>query len=288
MSATAGTLDAAGGTSGARWGMDGAAWRAAWQSYAAFAVLVAAIDTVNVFSTVQDRAAMGHPVSIVEPVIWEASSGIGFLLFAPIVYIAARVAPPRPGGWRRFLLIHPPASVLFSAAHILCMGLVRVAVYALAGDHYGGRLFNFLYEYRKDIPAYIILAGLFWITRELQRRSPSPAPAGAMFDIRDGARIIRSPVCDIVAVCSAGNYVEVVLADGRRPLMRSTLASVEAALGPHGFLRTHRSWLINEARVRELIPAGSGDFVVTLEGGAQAPLSRRFQGALQALRSTPA
>ncbi|HEY5410336.1 MAG TPA: LytTR family DNA-binding domain-containing protein [Caulobacteraceae bacterium] len=285
MGAPAGTFGAAGGTTGAWMGMDGVAWRAALKAYAAFALLVAVIDTENVFSAVRDRAAMGHPIAWIEPAIWESSSGISFLIFAPVAYIAARLAPLRPAGWPKFALIHALASVVFSSLHILGMGLIRIGAYAVGGSRYHGRLFDFVYEYRKDIPAYIILVGLVWLLRELeQRRVPPAQPAGPTFDIKDGVRVIRAPVQNIVAVSSAGNYIEVVLADGRRPLMRSTLAAAGAALEPHGFVRTHRSWLVNAARVRELTAVGSGDFVLRLEGGAEAPLSRRFRTALERLR----
>lgn len=285
MGAPAGTFGAGGGTAGAWAVMDGVAWRAALKAYAAFALLVAVIDTENVFSALRDRAAMGHPIWWVEPAIWEASSGIAFLIFAPVAYVAARLAPPRSGGWLKFALVHPPASVIFSSLHILGMGLIRIGVYELGGVHYRGRLFDFVYEYRKDIPAYIIFVGLVWLLRDLEQRKARPAPkTGPTFDIKDGGRVIRAPVDEILAVSSAGNYVEVVLADGRRPLMRFTLTAAEAALGPHGFVRTHRSWLVNAGRVRELIAVGSGDFTLRLDGGAEAPLSRRFPEALQWLR----
>jgi hypothetical protein len=287
MSASTGIADAAGGTTGARTVMDGADWRAAFKAYAAFALLILFNDMANVFSAVRDRAALGHPIAIIEPTIWEASSAIGFLMFWPIVYLAARLAPPRAGGWLRFVLIHPVASVLFSALHILTMSLIRFGVYELAGSRYRGRLFDFVYEYRKDITTYMIIAGLVWLFRALERRPAQPPRSESpILDIKDGTRLIRSPVADIVAVSSAGNYVEVILADGRRPLMRSTLAAAAAELETHGFARIHRSWLVNAARVRELTAAGSGDFVVTLDGGVQAPLSRRFPSALQSLRST--
>jgi len=286
MSASAGTADAAGGTTGARMVMDGADRRAALKAYAAFALLILVNNTANVFSAMRDRAAMGHPIAMVEPAIWEASSAFGFLAFAPVVYLAARLAPPRAGGWLRFVLVHPPASALFSALHILTMSLTRFGVYALAGGQYRGRLFDFVYEYRKDIPAYIIIVGLIWMFRALERlAAQAQGQDSPSLDIKDGPRLIRSPIADIVAVSSAGNYVEVVLADGRRPLMRSTLVATEAKLAPHGFLRTHRSWLVNPARVRELTAAGSGDFIVRLDGGAEVPLSRRFRDTLERLRS---
>ena len=70
--------------------------------------------------------------------------------------------------------------------------------------------------------------------------------------------------------------------------MRAPLSQVEAALTPHGFVRTHRSWLVNAARVRALQPAGSGDFRVALDGNLCAPLSRRFPEALARLRGSSA
>jgi DNA-binding LytR/AlgR family response regulator len=84
-------------------------------------------------------------------------------------------------------------------------------------------------------------------------------------------------------VTSAGNYVEFVLADGRRLLMRSPLSALEEELQPRGFLRTHRSWIVNASRMTALKPEGSGDYTVELEG-VHAPLSRRFPEALAKLR----
>jgi DNA-binding LytR/AlgR family response regulator len=89
---------------------------------------------------------------------------------------------------------------------------------------------------------------------------------------------------NILAVRSAGNYVEFILTDDRRPLMRSSLAAIQQALATHGFVRTHKSWLVNEARVAGLRPEGSGDYTIEL-GALEAPLSRRFPEALAALRA---
>jgi DNA-binding LytR/AlgR family response regulator len=105
----------------------------------------------------------------------------------------------------------------------------------------------------------------------------------ASFDIRDGARLVRVPVSEILAVRSAGNYAEFLLADGRRPLMRSSLGALETGMAEHGFLRTHRSWLVNPSRVTGLRPEGSGDYAIEL-GAVEAPLSRRFPQALSTLR----
>jgi DNA-binding LytR/AlgR family response regulator len=79
--------------------------------------------------------------------------------------------------------------------------------------------------------------------------------------------------------------VEFVLADGRKPLMRAPLSEVETALAPAGFLRTHRSWVVNPAHMQALTPTGSGDFSLDLGRGVIAPVSRRHRQALARLRS---
>ena len=96
--------------------------------------------------------------------------------------------------------------------------------------------------------------------------------------------MVRTQLSDILAVRSAGNYAEFLLSDGRRPLMRTSLGGLQGRLGPQGFVRTHRSWLVNAARVTGLRPEGSGDYAVEL-GAVEVPLSRRFREALEALRA---
>jgi hypothetical protein len=269
--------------SGALGGMDGAAWRAVRRAYAAVAALILCFDLVDVFTILHDRAVAGRPLPWWEPALWEGSSGVAMLTATPIVYLALRLAPPRPS-WIRFTLVHGPATLLFSLVHVGLMVAIRMAVYAAAGGRYATGPGQFPYEFRKDVIAYAVAALLFWAFTEIQARRRAPDTAPADFDIIEGSKVIRTRPGEILAVSSAGNYVEFLLADGRRPLMRTTLAAVEAVLGPSGFVRTHRSWLINPGRVRELEPAGSGDFTVRLDGGLEAPLSRRFPEALRRLR----
>ena len=75
-----------------------------------------------------------------------------------------------------------------------------------------------------------------------------------------------------------------MLLDHRRPLARLSLSAAQRELGD-GFVRTHRSWAINAAHVRELRSVGAGDYEVELASGIKAPLSRRFPEALERLRA---
>lgn len=270
------------GTGGARGVTNGE--RLAW---AIGAVAILAVTTVNVFSELYEKPELDWW----EPAIWEYSSAIAAigLLFVPL--LAFRLAPLGRSPWVRFLTVHAVASVLFSVSHVVLFVGLRQLAYALGGERYpfDWSLGEFLYEYRKDLLGYTAGVLILWLLPVvLARRAPAPdaRPASdpALYDIRDGARLLRVPPGDILAATSAGNYVEFALADGRKPLARATLASVEADLAPHGVLRVHRSWLVNAARVRTVTPDGSGDHTLELEGGLVVPLSRRFPRALERLR----
>ena len=224
-----------------------------------------------------------------EPWLWEGTSMGALLLLLWIPWLTIGLAQPDDivaEGWRpkaAFLVVHAVGLLAYSALHVLGFIWLRDIGYRLIE---GGRYFfgdRFISELRKDLLSYALFVFVFWVTGYLRGRRDEPVRP-VSFDIRDGARIIRTSLSDIVAVSSAGNYVEFWLTDGRRPLMRATLAAIEVELGAFGFVRAHRSWLVNAGRVTGLRPDGSGDWTVEL-GLMEAPLSRRYPKALERLRS---
>ncbi|MGO4688780.1 LytTR family DNA-binding domain-containing protein [Brevundimonas sp. 2YAF1] len=224
------------------------------------------------------------------PWVWEGTSAAALALLIWLPWLAAAFAPPSmlDDGWRgrgRFTAVHLGVAALYSLLHVGLMVAMRHGVYAALGEtyDYGPPVERFIYELRKDLLSYALFVGVFWAVRSLREARETPVRP-VSFDIRDGARLIRAPLDDILAATSAGNYVEFILADGRRPLMRATLAAVEVELERCGFVRTHRSWLINAARMSGLRPEGSGDWTVEL-GSLEAPLSRRYTPALDRLRA---
>ncbi|MDQ3124901.1 MAG: LytTR family DNA-binding domain-containing protein [Pseudomonadota bacterium] len=252
----------------------------------AIAVGAAAVTVVNSLTVQVD-----HPhVDAWEPWVWESTSAVVVVLLAWLPWLSTAGAPPdmTRDGWRAravFAGVHLAVAAIWSALHVVGMMSLRLAVYASveAGPYEPGPAGEvYLYEFRKDLISYAAFVLLFWVIRRLRRTTATPLRP-VSFDIRDGARIIRAPVGEILAVSSAGNYVEFWLADGRRPLMRATLAAIEVELEVYGFVRAHRSWLVNGARVTGLAPDGSGDWTVEL-GEVRAPLSRRFPEALARLK----
>jgi hypothetical protein len=246
-------------------------------------VAVGTVNTINVITVRQESPQIG----LAAPIIWEGSSWVTFILFLWIAWIGYSVAPlPVRPRWK--FLAHIPAALLFSFAHVVGFIGLRKLAYGLWGAHYdfGAFLPHFRYELSKDVIGYaVIIAAFALIEHLLRQKSLIETPGQTLtFDIRDGAGVTRVRLNQVLAIAAAGNYVEFILKDGRKLLMRSSLSALEKELSPRGFLRTHRSWLVNAARMTALKPEGSGDYEVEL-GTVTAPLSRRFPEALAKLRS---
>jgi DNA-binding LytR/AlgR family response regulator len=265
-------------TGGADLGTSGTPRRTFLLTLGAVAVVAAFINTLGVISTLH---ANPH-LSVIEPVIWEGASWITLVSFFWIAWVAYRLAPPHRLSWR--LLLHLPALLAFAVGHIGGFVLLCKAAYFAMGRRYEFAPFweSFFYSLGRDALAYAVFMAAFAFTLSLLRQQ-TPEPRPLTFDIRDGTKLNRVMIEAILAVTSAGNYAEFVLRDGRRLCMRSPLSALERELAPYGFVRTHRSWLVNAAAVTALNPEGSGDYSVCL-GAMTVPLSRRFPDALARLR----
>jgi hypothetical protein len=258
-----------------------------WRGLAAIVAAVGFFNLIDVFTVIDDLPG----VDPIEPMIWNATSTIAFIPAAWVIWRAYRLAPPGEAPPWRLAGVHLAGALAMAAVHVPTFTLLRQVAYAAIGRDYGfGPIAEFVYEFRKDLLGYVLGVAVYWALDRLGRANLVPAQpasgASPTFDIRDGARVIRAEVREILAVTSAGNYVEFVLEDGRRPLMRASLTRMEGELAPLGFVRTHRSWLVNAARVRGLRPEASGDYRVTV-GDVEAPVSRRFPQSLARLKAAP-
>jgi two-component system response regulator LytT len=98
-------------------------------------------------------------------------------------------------------------------------------------------------------------------------------PGPVSLAVRSAGRIDLAAFADIVSLSGADDYVEVVLADGRRFLHDTSLQELERRLPP-GFVRVHRSHIANAAHVRGVRTAPGRRRVLELTGGAEIPVSR--------------
>jgi len=79
--------------------------------------------------------------------------------------------------------------------------------------------------------------------------------------ITNGHRIVL--ISDIVAVEADRSYCHVYLKDNSRQVLSKSLAWMEDKLKDTGFIRTHRSWLVNPAHIIEFIRGNSPELKMT-------------------------
>jgi two-component system, LytTR family, response regulator len=92
-------------------------------------------------------------------------------------------------------------------------------------------------------------------------------------------RILFLPVTDIRWIGAEGNYVRLCTATETH-LLRETMARLESRLDPRGFLRVHRSFIVNLKYVKEVRREGSGESVVVLDSGHKVALGRSYRAYL--------
>jgi DNA-binding LytR/AlgR family response regulator len=91
----------------------------------------------------------------------------------------------------------------------------------------------------------------------------------------------------IVHCSSDSGYTEIVTVDGERVLHSETLMQLQELL-PATFIKVHRSHIVNTKYVKSLEREASGTGMLTMEGGARVPISRRIMPRVrQALISAP-
>jgi two-component system, LytTR family, response regulator len=109
------------------------------------------------------------------------------------------------------------------------------------------------------------------------------APTGSLYTNRiifkSRGRILFLPVMDIRWIGAEGNYVRLCTATETH-LLRETMARLETRLDPRGFLRVHRSFMVNLKYVKEVRREGSGESVVVLDSGHKVALGRSYRAHL--------
>lgn len=106
---------------------------------------------------------------------------------------------------------------------------------------------------------------------------PSPRVA-----IKVKGKILFINPGDVIAVQADGNYV-VLQRDSSSYLLRESISVVAEKLEPYGFIRIHRSVLVNTSLVEEIRPVSTGEYVLRVKGGKQYTVTRTYKKNLKAL-----
>ena len=128
-----------------------------------------------------------------------------------------------------------------------------------------------------------LLSAAATLQRQLASLLGPPAsepPSVRRLAVRNNGHVLFLAPEEIEWIEAAGNYVR-LNAGGESHLLRETMSGVESKLPRDGFLRIHRSAIVNLDAVRELEPSPHGDFVVVLRSDKRLPLSRGCRDRLE-------
>ena len=157
--------------------------------------------------------------------------------------------------------------VVFTTAH---------ADHALRGVE--AHAFHYLLKPFSDERLAHTMARVLWA---LERSNP------VAFSTRPRALTVREtggplvvPV-DQIDWIEADDYCTRIHSGRRRPLVRSSLQSLLEELGGDGFMRAHRSSIINITRVRDVRSRPSGDAEALLASGERVEVGRSYRPQLE-------
>ena len=114
---------------------------------------------------------------------------------------------------------------------------------------------------------------------QLQKLSRPQYPRIA---IKAKGRILLINPGDVVVVQAEGNYVS-LQRESDSYLLRESISVVAEKLKPYGFIRIHRSALVNTSFVVEIKPYPTGKYGLRVKGGKEYAVTRGYTKNLKPL-----
>lgn len=109
-----------------------------------------------------------------------------------------------------------------------------------------------------------------------------PRGSTSRIAIRAGKKILFIDSADIIAVEAEGHYVTLQHKSSGY-LLRESISTMAEKLSLFGFVRIHRSSLVNVAFVEEIQPLSTGEYVLRVRGGKRYTVTRTYKKNLHLL-----
>lgn len=100
--------------------------------------------------------------------------------------------------------------------------------------------------------------------------------------ISNKGRILFVDLSEVFSVAAQGNYV-LLECRGGSCRQRGPISALAEKLEPYGFVRIHRSVVVNRRWVEEVLPSRTGEHVLRLKGGKEFTVTRMYKKNLRAL-----
>jgi len=113
----------------------------------------------------------------------------------------------------------------------------------------------------------------------LQALAKSQCPRVA---IKVRGKILFINLGDVISIQANGKYVW-LRRNASSYLLRESISIVAERLETHGFIRIHRSVLVNTSCVEEIRPLSTGEYCLRVEGGKEYTVTRTYKKNLKSL-----
>lgn len=100
--------------------------------------------------------------------------------------------------------------------------------------------------------------------------------------IKVEGRILFIDPSEVFAVEAQGNYVLLQRQSGSY-LLRASISTLAEKLRSYGFIRIHRSVLVNTSCVEEIQPCTTGEYLLRIRGGKEYTVTRTYKGNLRSV-----
>jgi DNA-binding LytR/AlgR family response regulator len=107
-------------------------------------------------------------------------------------------------------------------------------------------------------------------------------PKSLRMAIKVRGKILFINLRDVISVRAKGKCVWLQQNAGAY-LLRESISVVAEALEIHGFVRIHRSVLVNSSFVEEISPLSTGEYCLRVEGGKEYTVTRTYKKNLKCL-----
>lgn len=107
-------------------------------------------------------------------------------------------------------------------------------------------------------------------------------PQSLRVAIKVRGKILFINLCDVVAVQAEGKSV-LLQQKLSSYLLHESISVVAERLETHGFIRIHRSVLVNTSSVEQIRPLSTGEYCLRVEGGKEYTVTRTYKKNLKSL-----
>ncbi|MGC1170569.1 MAG: LytTR family DNA-binding domain-containing protein [Candidatus Acidiferrales bacterium] len=125
----------------------------------------------------------------------------------------------------------------------------------------------------------VAAANLMRVAHQLEVAAKRQAPRIAF---KAKSKILLLDLADIMAVQAEGNYVS-LQQRANCYLVHESLSSMAEKLEPYGFVRIHRSVVVNISAVEEIQPLPTGEYRLRVKGGKEYLVTRTYKHNLRDL-----